>query len=135
VEQSDIEFLIPADNDTYVDLNIKLYIRGKLTKADGTNLDNTVFTAVTNNFLHSLFSQCSIALNGVTITEATELYNYRLYFETLLTYGSDAAATHLTNAFWYLDHGDLLPCENTATDAKNKIFITRWNKIKQSKEV
>ena len=54
VEQSDLEFLIPADIDTYVNLNIKLYIRGKLTKADGTNSDNTDFTAVTNNFLHSL---------------------------------------------------------------------------------
>jgi len=76
-EESDLEFLIPADNDTYVDLNIKPYIRGKLTKPDGTNLDNTDFTAVTNKFLHSLFSQCSIALNGVTITQATEFYNYR----------------------------------------------------------
>ena len=75
VEQSDLEFLIAADNDTYVDLNIKLYIRGKLTKADGTNLDKIDFTAVTNNFLHPLFSQCSISLNGVTITQANELYN------------------------------------------------------------
>jgi len=99
VEQSDLEFLIPADNDTYVDLNIKLYIRGKLTKAGVTHFDNTRFTAVTNNFLHSLFSQCSIALNGVIITKANELYNYGSYFETLLTYGSDAAATHLPNAF------------------------------------
>jgi len=76
---------------------------------------------VTNNFLHSLFSQCSIALNGVTITQATELYNYRSYFETLLTYGTDAAATHLTNAFWYLDDGDLLPSDPKAAHAKNKV--------------
>jgi len=74
-----------------------------MTKADGTNLDNNDFTKVKNNFLHSLFSQCSIALNGVKITQATVLYNYRLYFETLFTYGSDAAATHLTNSFWYLE--------------------------------
>jgi len=131
VEQSDL----PTDKETYVDLIIKLYIRGKLTKADGTNLENTEFTAVTNNLLHSLFSQCSISLNGLTITQATELYNYRSYFETLLTYGSDAATTHLTNAFWYLDDGDLLPCDPTAADAKNKGFITRWKRIKQSKEV
>jgi len=124
VEQSDLEFQIPTDNDTYVDLNIKLYIRDKLTKADGTNLDNTDFTAVTNNFLHLLFSQCSISQNGVTITEATELYNNRSYFETLLTYGSDAAVTHLPKAFWYLDDGDLLPSDPTAADAKNKGFIT-----------
>jgi len=42
VEQSDLEFLIPADNDIYVDLNIKLNIRCKLTKADGTNLDTLI---------------------------------------------------------------------------------------------
>jgi len=52
-----------------------------------------------------------------------------------LTYCSDAAATHLTNAFWYLDDGDLLPYDPTAADAQNKVFITRWNKIKKSKEV
>jgi len=35
VDQSDLGFLIPADYDTYVGLNIHLYFRGKLTKADG----------------------------------------------------------------------------------------------------
>jgi len=124
-EQSDLEFLIPADNGTYVDLNIKLYIRGKSIKVNGTNMDNTDFTAVTKNYLHSLFSQCSIALNGWTITQATELYTYRSYFEALLTYGSDVAATHLTNAFWYLDEGDLLPCDPTAADEKNNVSITQ----------
>jgi len=98
-------------------------------------LDNTDFTAVTNNFLHSLFSQCSIALNGVTITQATELYNYHSFFETILTYDSDAATSHLRNAFWYLDDCDLLPCDPTAADAKNKGFITRWDRIKQRKEI
>jgi len=45
-EQSYLELQIHADNYTYVDLNKKLNIRGKLIKADGTNLDNTYFTAV-----------------------------------------------------------------------------------------
>ena len=94
VEQSDFEFLIPADNDTYIDPNIKFYIRGKLVSGDGKDLDNTDNTAVTNNFLHSLFSQCCIALNGVPNTQASELYQYLSYFETLVTYGSDE---HLTN--------------------------------------
>ena len=91
-----------------------------MTRADGTNLDATDFTVGTNNFSHSLFSQCNFALNGTTITPATDLYNYRSYFETILTYGSDAAASHLTNAFWYLDDGDILPCDPTAADAKTK---------------
>ena len=125
VDQSDLEFLIPSESDTNIDLIIRLYVRGKLTKNDETALDNTDFTAVTNNFLLSLFSQCCIALNGVTITQATELYIYRSFFETILTYGSDAATSQLTNAFWYLDVGDLLPCDPTAADATNKGFITR----------
>ena len=106
-----------------------------MTKADGTNLDNTDFTAVTNNFLHSLFSQCSIALKGMNITQATELHIYRSYFVFILTFASDTAATHLTNVVRYLDDGDLLPCDPTHADAKNKDFIIRWNSIKQSKLV
>jgi len=73
MDQSDLEFLIPSDDDTYIDLDINLYISGKLTKADGTVLDETDFTAVTNYFLHSHFSQCSIALNGLTMKQAAKL--------------------------------------------------------------
>jgi len=132
VDQSDLELMIHTEDETYIDFDIKHYIRGKLTKADGTALDNTEFTAVTNNILHSLFSQCSIALNGLTITQAADLYNYRSFLETKLTYGSDAATSHLTNAFWYLDNGDLLSCDPTAEDAKNKVF-TCWTVLNRAK--
>ena len=57
LDQSDLEFLIPTDQDTYIDLNIRLYIRGKLTKADGTDLEPTDTTCVANKLLHSLFEQ------------------------------------------------------------------------------
>jgi hypothetical protein len=52
VDQSDLEFLIPGDNDTYVDPDIKLYIAGKLTKTDGTDLDATGITAFTITYIH-----------------------------------------------------------------------------------
>jgi hypothetical protein len=99
MDQTVLEFNIPSDHDTYIDLDTKLYVRGKLTASDGKDLDEKDFTAVTNNFLHSLFGQCSISLNNVCVTQSTEFYNYRSYLETLLTYGNDAAQTHLTNAF------------------------------------
>ena len=73
MEQSDLEFLIPDHLDTYIDLDIKLYIRGKLISGDGKDLDATDLRAVTNNFLHSLFSQCSVTLNGVFKTQASEV--------------------------------------------------------------
>ena len=49
VDQSDLEFLVPANNDTYIDTNIRQLVRGKLTKANGTDLDETDFTGVMNN--------------------------------------------------------------------------------------
>jgi len=67
VDRNDLDFFIPADNDTYIDLDIKLYVRGKLTSASGKDVDFTDLTGVTNNFLHFLFSQCNVTVNGVTI--------------------------------------------------------------------
>jgi len=37
--------------------------------------------------------------------------------------------------FLYLDDRNLLPCDPKAADAKNKEYITRWNKIKLSKDI
>jgi hypothetical protein len=88
VDQSDLAFLIPAEHDTYIDLNIKLYVSGKLTTADGTDLDSTDFTATANNLLHSLFTQCSITLNGTTGTPSLSSINIvisRKFWPTAVT--------------------------------------------------
>ena len=93
---------------------------------------------MTNNFLHSLFRQCNVTLNVVAITQASEHYHYRSYLETLLTYCTDAAASQLTNAYCYLDRGDMLPCDPTAeilTVTTKRGFITHWNKHSASKVV
>jgi len=74
VDQNDLEFLIPADNDTYIDLDIKLYVRGIMMSASGKDVDFSDHTRVTNNFLLSLFSQSNVTLNGVKITQASEQY-------------------------------------------------------------
>ena len=71
----------------------------------------------------------------MNITPASELYPYRSYLETFLTYGSDASNSHLTNAYWYLDDGDVLAGDPTSADIKNKCFVKRWERKKQSKEI
>jgi len=88
-----------------------------LNKIDGTALVDRDFTSVTNNFLHSLFSKCTVSLNGTTITQATEIYNYCSLLETILTYVNDAATTHLTNALWFLDNSNMSPCDPTEADS------------------
>ena len=57
--------------------------------------------------------------------------NYRSLLETLLPYGNDAATTHLTNAMWILDDGNLTAYDPTAADSTNKGFMTRWNYYKE----
>jgi len=64
VERNDLEFVIHGDSDTYIDLDIKLYVRGKLVLSSGKNVDLTDTTAVINNFIYSLFIQCTVKLNG-----------------------------------------------------------------------
>jgi hypothetical protein len=52
VDQTDIEFVILGDSVSYNDLDLKLFIIGKLTKEDGTNLEATDYTSGINNLLH-----------------------------------------------------------------------------------
>jgi len=40
---------------------------------------------------------------------------------------------HLTNAYWYLDEGYVLAGDPTSTSIKNKGFVKRWERQKQSK--
>ena len=137
LDQSDLEFLIPAVHDTYIDLNIQLYIRGKLKQADGTDLEVTDNICVANELLHSVFEQCNISQNGFTVTHALDLYYYRAYLETLLSYGNEAAKSHLTNAFWYRNTGDHGVCDTTAavTATKTRASSLRYNRLRQSKEM
>jgi len=47
--------LIPGDSDTYIDFDLKLFIKSKLMKEDGTNLSDTDYIAGKNILLHSLY--------------------------------------------------------------------------------
>jgi len=71
VDQTNIEFVIPGDSDTYVDLDLELFVKGKLQTADYTDHSETDYTASINNLLHSLFSQRTTYLNGTQITQTS----------------------------------------------------------------
>jgi hypothetical protein len=73
VEQNDLEFLIPGDTDTYIDLDIKFYVRGEMVSSSVKDVYLTDTTAVANDLLHTLFSQCTVMLNGVPVTNHTSI--------------------------------------------------------------
>jgi hypothetical protein len=64
-------------------------------------------------------------------------YPYRYYLETMVTYGSDAATPHLTNAFWYLDDGNMIACSplDTYIDNTSRGIVASWYRAKQSIKV
>ncbi len=107
VENDDgpITFLAAGTED-YVDLSKTiLFVEGKVVKSDGTDLDsgNQSNIAPVNNFLHSLFRQVDVYLNGKQVTPAMGTYAYRAYLETLLNYDVSAKGSQLTSAMYYKD--------------------------------
>src|SRR6266516_8169398 len=82
-----IEFEISGAGTSYIDLSqSQLIVRAQLLKADGAPIDNTLHIAPCNLFLHSLFSEIDVKLNGTLISSSNNTYPYRAYIETLLSY-------------------------------------------------
>ena len=108
---SAITFLI-AGTDEYLDLSKTiLYVEGKIMNKDGkTELSGGGQTSVApvNNFLHSLFKQIDVYLNGKQVTPAMGTYAYRSYIETLLNYDVSAKKSQLSSALYFKDtHGKM----------------------------
>ena len=136
---SAITFLI-AGTDEYIDLSKTiLTVTGKITKKDGTSkLDGNDQSNVApvNNFLHSLFRQVDVYLNGKQVTPAMGTYAYRSYIETLLNYDVSAKQSQFSSALYYKDtagqmekvgalaSSKTLNYKNTAgNDASDKLYV------------
>ncbi|KAI0242984.1 hypothetical protein LSAT2_009527 [Lamellibrachia satsuma] len=132
-----IEFLIPGSGDDYLDLaNTMLHVQVKVTRANGDDLDLADPVGPVNNWLHSLFSQVDVYLNGTLVTPSTNTYAYRAYIETLLSYGTDAKVTQLTGQLWHKDtatHMDAV--EIVDGPAANAGFVARRENIVRSRVV
>ena len=124
---SPVEFDISASGEDYIDFaNTVLYVKAKLTRNDGNNLANDAAVGPVNLFLHSLFSQVDISLNGTLITASTNTYPYRAMLETLLSYGHDAKKTQLASALFYKDDaGRMDSVDFDNDDALNRGLVKR----------
>ena len=132
-----IEFLIPGSGDDYLDLaNTMLHVQAKVTRANGDDIDLVDPVGPVNNWLHSLFSQVDVYLNGTLVTPSTNTYAYRAYIETLLSYGPDANDTQLTSQLWHKDTATRLDAVEIADrPAANEGFVTRRENILRSRLV
>jgi len=99
---SPIEFDVSGSGDDYVDFaNTMLHVKANTTNENGTDLAGDAAVGPVNLFLHSLFSQVDISLNGTLITSSTNTYPYRAMIKTLISYGMDAKTSQLASVLYY----------------------------------
>ena len=125
---SSIEFSVSGSGQDYLDAaNTQLYVKAKITQADGTALANDAAVGPINLFLHSLFSDVEVSLNETPVTSSNNTYAYRAYIETLLSYGTTAKQSQLTSQLYYKDEISAMEEHDpyNAAAGANKGFIAR----------
>ena len=132
--ESPFEFKISGQNSADVlDLrNSQIYVRLKVTKADGTALTTTDKVGPANMFLQTLFSTTEVTLqNKATITCN---YNpYRAYIPTIINYGTDAVSSQLDTQLFFMDDAD--SPEVTDPASTNNGLFERAKMISNSKTI
>ena len=134
---SPVEFDISGTGDDYIDFaNTMLFVKVKVERLNGNNIAADAVVGPVNLFLHSLFSQVDISLNGSLITSSTNTYPYRAMLETLLSYGRDAKTSQLTSAMYYKDTaGNMDSLDFEHADAVNQGLSVRRHMTRQSRVI
>lgn len=103
-EGGPIKFSVSGDSNYYMDLNSSfIHAEIKITKQDGTDIDDAGAVGPVNLIAHSLFQQIDVALNDVIISNASNLYHYRALLETLLSYSNEAKSSQLSTSLYSKD--------------------------------
>lgn len=114
-DTSPIKFKVSGDSKYYLDLNASyFYLEVKITKQDGTDIDAGEAVGPVNLLAHSLFQKADIMLNDVLVSNSSNLYHYRAYLETLLSYNNDAKTSQLSCALYSKDKAGKM--DNIAND-------------------
>jgi len=77
-----------------------LLVRAKIIQQDGNDIADATPVGPANLWLHSLFPQVDISLNGTQVTTWTNTYPYRAMIETLLSYSDDRKMSQHTSLFY-----------------------------------
>ena len=65
--------------------------------------DAAKYVAPVNSCLHSLFKSCVVKISGQQISNTPDYYQYRSYFQQLLTFGPEVKLNGLGNYGWSTD--------------------------------
>jgi len=125
-DDSPIEYDINGTGIDYIDLaNTMLLVQAKIINMDGTNIADADPVGPVNLWLHSLFSQVDVSLNGAQVTTLTNTYPYRAMIKTLLSYSDDIKMSQLTSSLFYEDQAGRVNIVDFGEAACNKGL---WNR-------
>ena len=142
---SPIEFHVPATDEDYLDLQQSfLYLKVRIQSGLGTNLvpgdnennpaDNS-FVFPINYFVNTQFKNVDVYLSNTQVNY--NMYAYRAYLETLLSYGSDAKNGPLRCGLYFPDQSepDLHDKTVNAADCANPGARERYLQTRYSHQI
>ena len=117
-----LEFEVLGDRNNFIDLQkLLLEIKCKISRNNGgdlrtaTDATNTEAPYLSNNALHSLFSECTVSANGVKISNTNGNYEHKAFIETEFSSGKTAKNTWLVcQRYYYEDE----PAKIDGTDGR-----------------
>jgi hypothetical protein len=102
--QNPIKFTVSGDSNFYLDLsNCYLYLETQITNSDDSPLGDDDKVGPINLICQSLFKQCDVYLNDCQISDSSNLYHYRSFLETLLSYSNEAKESQLSLSMYHKD--------------------------------
>ena len=91
-----VEFKASGSGKEFLDLaSSYLYLKVKVSKVDGSNLDGASKVGFTNYPIASFFNHVDVILNGKLISSATNTYAHRIILEVLLNYDKKAVESQV----------------------------------------
>ncbi|XP_069077593.1 uncharacterized protein F54H12.2-like [Pleurodeles waltl] len=113
-----IEFYVSGSRDMYLDFNnTLLHLVCKITKANGTNIEDDAKLAPIAYTIATMFNQVDINLGDRLVTQSDNMYTYRAYIESILNYSCKALDTQLSARLFHKDTEANF--EDTALDGGN----------------
>ena len=132
-----IEFKVSGSGKEFLDpARSYLYLKVKVSKTDGSNLDGASKAGFANYPTASLFNQVDVILGGKLISSATSSYAHRCILEVLLNYDKEAAESQLGCGLFCKDTaGQMEEMDIIADPVLNTGLATRNECTKASKTV
>ena len=128
-----IEIHIPAIHNGYRDLNnSKLEIKCRIKLADGKDIPEAAPVGPINLLLHSMFKNIEMDICGRRISDASNFYQYRAFFETFLSYTKQVQKTRLETEGWKKDTPGHFDDFTIDDNGKNEGHIERAERFSES---